>query len=522
MSSITGVALGPILESVARDLDISPSKYKEAVDRYEAVGRWLDADGSPLAGYRPQIYPQGSFRLGTVVRPVRGGKNADYDIDLVCELEIQKHAISPRRLKQVIGDRLKNHAVYERLLDEEGRRCWTLEYAEADGIGFHLDVLPAILDDEWSRARLVSAGVPNEYADFAIALTERAQSTEYAWAEGGSNPRGFARWFDSLNLGAWNRVSQQQKQLLAEANREIYASVEAVPDGLVRSPLQRVVQILKRHRDVRFAGHKWESEKPISMIITTLAALAYEGQMDIEEALYGFLDRVEEYKDSGIIQNRDGQWFIPNPVNPSENFANRWNETGSNRAAAFFEWVAWVRQDLSMAREKAFDADAKEYIVEALDTKTPRFISGAPVLAVPESVPTLGSISHKQSPPWPMDIRYHVKVTGQVRRSVLAVRNLYRLTGRAVPKSYGIAFHAETDTPTPYTVKWQVVNTGQEAAADGPGQLRGGFVDGDSPNGNTRVEHTKYNGTHTIEAFVIKDNLCVARSGPVDVRVGKY
>ena len=38
MSSITGVALGPILESVARDLDISPSKYKEAVDRYEAVG----------------------------------------------------------------------------------------------------------------------------------------------------------------------------------------------------------------------------------------------------------------------------------------------------------------------------------------------------------------------------------------------------------------------------------------------------------------------------------------------------
>lgn len=30
------------LEYVASEIDIAPSKYKAAVDRYEAVGRWLD------------------------------------------------------------------------------------------------------------------------------------------------------------------------------------------------------------------------------------------------------------------------------------------------------------------------------------------------------------------------------------------------------------------------------------------------------------------------------------------------
>tara|TARA_A100001391_G_scaffold127943_1_gene87508 strand:- start:1043 stop:2311 length:1269 start_codon:yes stop_codon:yes gene_type:complete len=421
----------------------------------------------------------------------------------------------------MIGDRLKDHSTYERMLDDEGRRCWTLEYAETDGIGFHLDVLPSIPDDAPSKTRLVVAGVADQYVDQSIAITDRVNPAEYIWAEGGSNPRGFAQWFDSLNIGTWNRVAIQQKQLIAESNQSIYASVDAVPDALVRSPLQRAIQILKRHRDVRFSGHRWEQEKPISMIITTLAAIAYESQMDIEAALMGILDKIEDYTTSGLIQHRDGEWFIPNPVNPSENFANRWNDPGSNRAAAFFEWVAWVRQDLSTAREKAFETDSRECLAESLNTRLPRMASGAPVVLAEEEVPTLGSTSHKQRPPWSMDLRYRVSVTGQVRSSLKAVKNLWRLTGRPIPKSYGIAFHADTNTPAPYEVKWQVVNTGQEAAADGPGQLRGGFDDSEPPHSNTRLERTSYNGTHTIEAFVIKDGVCVAKSGPMDVRVGQ-
>jgi len=314
MSISTGKSLGPLLESIAQELDISPSKYKVAVDRYRAVGEWLDAEGSALAPYRPQIYPQGSFRLGTVVRPVINGKEADYDIDLVCHLSMKKTTVSPRRLKHMIGDRLKEDGKYEKMLDDEGRRCWTLEYAEADGIGFHLDALPAIPEDDTGKRTLNMAGVPSQYAAHAIAVTERLGNGDYMWVRGGSNPFGFAQWFDALNAGARVRVAPAQKRMLAKAHPRSYASVGDVPEALIRTPLQRAIQILKRHRDVRFSRHKWEKEKPISMIITTLAAQAYEGQMDVALALEDILAKIVDYARSGIIHKHNGQWEIPNPV----------------------------------------------------------------------------------------------------------------------------------------------------------------------------------------------------------------
>lgn len=523
MSLTTGTSLGSLLESVAQELDISPSKYEEAVNRYRAVGDWLDAEGSSLVPYHPRIYPQGSFRLGTVIRPVRGGNEADYDIDLVCHLSIKKATVSPRQLKHMIGDRFKEHGKYEKMLDDEGRRCWTLEYAESDGIGFHLDALPAIPEDDTDRMRLVAAGAPGQYATHAIAITERLTNGDYVWIAGGSNPVGYARWFDSLNAGAYVRVAPVQKRLIVEMARQVYASVDAVPDALVRTPLQRAIQILKRHRDVRFSGHEWENEKPISMIITTLASLAYDGQMEVQSALDGILAKISDYATSRIIHKRNGQWVIPNPVNPGENFADRWNDAGSHRAEAFFDWIAWVQQDLALAQQKAFAADSRAVLIESLglaDDSTPKSrVSGAPIPEVAESVPALANTSHCQSPPWPVANRYRVTVSGYVRATPDSAKRLWKLTKRPVPKGMGLTFVAKTNAPRPYEMKWQVVNTGAEAAAAGFRQLRGGFDDSHPTNGDVRREETTYRGTHWIEAFVIKDGICVARSGRTLVRV---
>jgi hypothetical protein len=65
----------------------------------------------------------------------------------------------------------------------------------------------------------------------------------------------------------------------------------------------------------------------------------------------------------------------------------------------------------------------------------------------------------------------------------------------------------------------QVVNTGQEAA--NVGQLRGEI----STQSNTssdeiyRTESTSYTGDHWVEGFVIKDRVCVARTGEFVVSV---
>src|SRR5262249_52324154 len=87
------------LEEVARDLDIPPSKYRDAVDHYNAVGRWLDQGRYPGCNGPLTIYVQGSFRLGTVVRPIRNGIEGSYDLDLVSEFPLQMRQVTPADLK---------------------------------------------------------------------------------------------------------------------------------------------------------------------------------------------------------------------------------------------------------------------------------------------------------------------------------------------------------------------------------------------------------------------------------------
>jgi len=355
--------LNEVLRRLAESLDIPPSKYRQAVERYEAVGGWLEDGNYGGCADAPEIGPQGSFRLGTVVRPLKEGKEADYDIDLVCRLNQVKSATTPAALKTGVGDRLKENADYARMLDEEGRRCWTLEYAEEDGVGFHMDILPAVSDEDAAKRSLVFQGVPWEYAQHAVAITEKdGHGGRYSWTLGGSNPKGYAGWFVNRNLPVFAKVADHQKRLLVEAHGSIYCSVEEVPDALVRTPLQRAVQILKRHRDMRFLGHRWEGDKPISIIITTLAAQAYQNESDVYTALLNIADRLGRYAvllrpvalltedlSDRLIERRDGGWYIPNPVNPGENFADRWNTSGSHKAEAFFQWVRWVKQDLDAA-----------------------------------------------------------------------------------------------------------------------------------------------------------------------------
>lgn len=63
----------------------------------------------------PEVYPQGSFAIGTAIRPV-SGEDSDYDIDLVCELK-EASQRSARYVKMSVGDSLES---YRKDAEEEG------------------------------------------------------------------------------------------------------------------------------------------------------------------------------------------------------------------------------------------------------------------------------------------------------------------------------------------------------------------------------------------------------------------
>ena len=167
-----------ILTRVAESLDISPTDYDRAVRSYKAVGKWLES-GFIHEVYKgstqpPHIYPQGSINLGTVVRPLKNGKESDFDIDLVCELCASRMRMEPGVVKAQVGDRLNDSDVYRDKLDEEGKRCWTLTYAESQGIGFHMDILPSVPSPCESDP---------DYPG-AISITNKdMQTAEYVWKE---------------------------------------------------------------------------------------------------------------------------------------------------------------------------------------------------------------------------------------------------------------------------------------------------------------------------------------------------
>jgi hypothetical protein len=418
MAVVTSENYNDILRQSADNLDISPTKYKEAVDHYTAVGNWLD-DGD--FGVSVSLYPQGSFKLGTVVRPLKDGKECDYDIDLVCELQADKSSTTPKTIKQRVGSRLQEHVTYREKLEDEGKRCWTLNYAESDGIGFHMDVLPATPEDRLAISQILASGVTPDKAAQAIAITDRNGNGSYAWST--SNPKGFADWFQERQKAIFDQLVYEQKQILFSENQRVFASVEDVPDQLVKTPLQRAIQLLKRHRDRRFLGHGLEDSKPISMIITMLAASLYQGEPDVLTALSNVvkaLDRHAQLLNPGftfseqaqegfslITRKDDGKWHIPNPLNRKENFADRWHEDGNKRARAFFQWVAWARQDLVDARRDVEFSEMAPLLERALGAQPVKTAGeklglvglGAPAIIVSSRKPETVKIENP-SKPW--------------------------------------------------------------------------------------------------------------------------
>jgi hypothetical protein len=324
------------LEKLAESLEVQASRYDEAEKHYKAVGNWLGEDGSPLAPYDPEIYPQGSFRLGTAIKPL--SEADEYDIDLACELSLSRNEVSQKQLKQLVGDRLKAHETYRRMLGkDEGRRCWTLNYA--DGAQFHMDILPTIPDEENYKLMLTRYGVPAALAAHAICITDNTypnfDKIDADWPR--SNPKGYAEWFKY-------RMKVLFEARLRAVAESMKASVEEVPEYRVKTPLQQAVQILKRHRDIMFCEDK--DDKPISIIITTLAAHAYSNEEDLLDALTSIVNGMPAH-----ILSQGGASWVPNPVNPLENFADKWQEH-PERELKFREWLRQVQGDLNRALEQ--------------------------------------------------------------------------------------------------------------------------------------------------------------------------
>ncbi len=297
-----------ILRKIVAEISITPAMIERAVRSYEAVGKWI---GEGI-DYDTRISPQGSMNLGTTIKPI--SDKDDYDIDLVCLLE-DGASLPAERVKNLVGDRLKEHEIYRGKIAEEGegKRCWKMQYD-----AFHMDILPCVPKSFYLEPY---------YTD--IRLTHKLGTGLYT--DKYSNPYGYRQWFENR----MKEILHEEKRAYAIRNN---LEIDAVPTFRVKTPLQMAIQLLKRHRDILF--EKNSDDAPISIIITTLAAKAYSGQKDLYGTLCGVLDHMADY-----IEVRGHTYWIENPVMAEENFADKWAQHPERRTA-FYTWLKTARKEL--------------------------------------------------------------------------------------------------------------------------------------------------------------------------------
>jgi len=504
-----------LLEALAASLEIPPSKYEAAERSYKSVGKWLDRDDSVFAHRNVSVYPQGSFRLGTVIPP--HDNDGQYDLDVVCEINMDKLELTQKQLKEKLGGEVKAYAKAHGMTEPtEARRCWTLNYA--DGAQFHMDILPALPDGLRQKILAEAAGLQPKSLNKALAITcwydENFNRKTNDWP--GSNPKGYADWFRERMKVVFN--ARRESMRLYEAR----ASVEEIPEYRVTTPMQSAIKILKRHRDMRFTGD--QDLRPISIILTTLGALAYNQETTISGALFGILERMESH-----IEVRNGVYWIENPADPRENFADKWEETPTKKDA-FYDWLQTAKEDFLLAASANADDDfinvlaprMGRSLVEAAVLRThptPGRFSVASATKISKRVLGFRDAPHRK----PMTFPSMAGANGIVSLTLTVSRAGFRPDTRSndgLPVSPGcsLTFNAHTTIQKPFKVFWQVVNTGDEArrARD----LRGGFDEGIvQAGGISRSETARYKGSHSIECFIVKDGYCVAKSEPFIVNI---
>lgn len=512
----TTTKINDLLENIGQVLDITQAQHELVEQRYTSVANQLSQEGSRLSAYKPEIFPQGSFLLGTMIRPIM--EDDELDVDLVCRLTGKRYDWAQIHLKNEVKEQLiYNNENYKRMLDEEGNRCWTLIYADEK---FHLDILPALVGNN-NHINLSERSFSNldktDLENISLRITDRRE-TNYPsetnpnfWLK--SNPFGYAAWFKEKS-----NVNTLKNVLLSE-------SVNPLPRYKIdKVILVRVVQILKRHRDIMFGG---DEHKPISIIITTLAAEAYQKETNVIDALINILNAMHLYMKE-VYSSKHGKyiWWINNPVNHEENFADKW-PLEQQKQDNFFAWLEKAKSDFG-ALQNIDPSAAYRLLKNILGTR-----------AVNEAVRNLGfdelitenlkpvnysaqmlSVTHRMSPLWKLNLAYYCNISGVYTDATDGNKNKNITASTVLPKGCYVRFNAmDTNVPKPYDVYWQVVNNGLEATNDNC--LRGGIFKAQTAGkgGLIYSDATAFTGLHWIECFIVKNEVCVARSSEFFVNI---
>lgn len=328
-----------LLLDICRSISLPESRYAKLESHYDAIAQLLvDPKDPELTDLR--IFPQGSIKTRTLVRPLPG---SEVDVDAIA-FRAQGTRLTPRELLDRLLAELQARARTQGDVIRK-RRCVTVAYEDQE-LPAHVDVTPAIP----TLGNVNNDGTgPLEVPDYP---SDSMSPT---------NPKDFAEWV-TQGSQVLLPLRQSTKRLVEFAAKAEVESLPSHADSIKLDPLRLAIKIAKRHRDLYARLQKCEDHQPISVVLTTLITKAYlavaaEAQqsgreLTMIEALRAIATRMPAQLD----RNVPGQFLLSNPRRETENFVEKWNVEPAH-ARVFFEWHAQFQQAVDLGLYNFADRD---------------------------------------------------------------------------------------------------------------------------------------------------------------------
>ncbi|MFI4973074.1 MAG: nucleotidyltransferase [Caulobacterales bacterium] len=329
-----------LLADVAVRVQLPPSAYATAGQRFHTLVDWIERDESPLKGRVGLVYAQGGVATGSVI--ANRASNDEFDVDAMLGLLVPP-ASDPQWVLDTVFRVIRGHP-RSRYFDATSRhtRCIKVTYADR----MHVDLTPAVL----------LAGRPERES---VIFHHRHETPDVPGRRVIANPFGFAEWFKA------NTPPEPMQQMAfadsAFAQRGLAkAQTEPLPDQLEPHETSRAIvslQLHKRFRNLRYNDR--DQRTPPSVLLSKQIAEHKVYQAGLGVALLSYAthlrDQVKAAEQSGQLIH------ATNPACPADVLTDRWPGTAADQ-------TRW-RRDL-------------DYLVERLTL----YVHGAPTLAQRQAI----------------------------------------------------------------------------------------------------------------------------------------
>ncbi len=263
-----------LLTEVASQIQLSSTAQAAVREEFRKLAAHLT--NGALAPFRPYLFAQGSFRIGTTVRPL---SQEEFDLDFIVELLNPPQGSYPRTVYELVAGEIDSFAGFQGSVERKDR-CIRLSYPG----NFHIDAVPAIP------------------AEIAGVLIPDKTTSGLEWRH--TDPQGYVRWFEDRALPAHLRKYK--------------ATIDPLPADesvTAKTPLQIDAQLLKRHHQLHSPDEKLRTP---SIVLTTIAGLEAAGHDSLGQCLNDTVAGIEGY--ARTLRH------VYHPTAQDELLSETWNE----------------------------------------------------------------------------------------------------------------------------------------------------------------------------------------------------